>query len=835
MPTQLWSQDSFSKGELSPYMYARVTVQQYYNGLKTALNVLCYPQGAAGKRFGTLYNATLTGFTSANDIFFQTFQYLNECVYQILFKPNQIDIFLEGILVANVTGTNLTGQDLYDLDYTVIDNHFRVSGQGFPPSDLIRAPDGPNAIVSVASNEFTLTTAFSTGAVLPVRFTTTGTLPVTVPQIKAGITYFVLTTSTTTMKVFKTAPEAKANENAFTLSTAGTGVNNIIAQNTWTFVNVAYRNRPVYDFDGGYDAMTFTPSAASGAAVTLTSSAAIFTTAHVGGAFNGNGGVARITGFTNSTNVTIAVDVPFDSTAAIAGILSLLREPAWSTARGFPQKCSSFQNRALFANTESLCNGFWASAINDYNDFNDLQTDDDDAISWYPSSDEVNYIKFIVPYRSITIHTNTGVFSSPLSVQSAITPKTFSLDLQEATPADRVQPRPIDNQIIVVSGNDVHTMIWEGINNAYTSSIVSLTSEQVIRDPVDEAPFTDLRRAGSRYVFIINANGTMAIYQTLLAEQVSGWTPSIMEQSYGDAKFRYAATSATGRGWFIVEREIATASAPIALTNNTATTLTAVASSFATDAATAVQFTTTGVLLVSSPQIALLTYYWVIGVTADTFKVYLSQADALADENAITFTDFGTNSNVVPWPLVTTFFLEELTFETHLDCAEYYTGAATDTVTGISRFNAQDVKMVGDGFGFTAEGNNDEVEFVAHGEAVEITEAYIGFPIRTVMEPMPLSLAAGPNVKSSTLTEPKHIRFVRFMFNNTIGGTINGIPIAIKPFDQAGIGEPPVAARGVVEMSIMKGWDDFNNPSYTIEHDEPFNIELLGVFYTVEI
>lgn len=834
MPNELWSQDSFTKGELSPYMYARVTVQQYYNGLKTALNVLCYPQGAAGKRFGTLYNATLTGFTSANDIFFQTFQYLNECVYQILFKPNEIDIFLEGILIANVVGTNLTGTDIYDLDYTVIENRFRVSGQGFPPSDLIRAPNVANIIVSVASNEFTLTNPVTAGLVLPIRFTTTGTLPVTVPQIKVGITYFGFTTSTTTMKLYKTAPEAKAGLTFYTVSTAGTGVNNIIIQNTWTFVNVVYRNRPVYDFDGGYDAMTFTPSAASGAAVTLTSSAAIFTTAHVGGAFNGNGGVARITGFTNSTNVTIAVDVPFDSVAPIAGILSLLREPAWSVARGYPQKCSSFQNRSLFANTESLSNGFWASAINDYDDFNDLQTDDDDAISWYPSSDEVNFIKFIVPYRSITIHTNTGVFSSPLSVQSAITPKTFSLDLQEATPADRVQPRPIDNQIIVVSGNDVHTMIWEGINNAYTSSIVSLTSEQIIRDPVDEAPFTDLRRAGSRYVFIINANGSMAIYQTLLAEQVSGWTPSIMEQSYGDAKFRYVATSASGRGWFIVERQIATASAPIALTAFTSTTLTAVGSNFATGAATAVQFTTAGSLPTSSPQIALLTYYWVIGVTADTFKVYLSEADALAGTNGITFTSAGTTSNVVPWPLVTTFFLEELTFETHLDCAQHYIGAATDTVTGLSRFNAQDVKMVGDGFGFTAQGKSNEVKFTAHGQAVQVSNAYIGFPIRTIIEPMPLSLAAGPNVKSSTLTEPKHIRFARFMFNNTIGGTINGIPIALKPFDQAGIGEPPAPARGVMEMSIMKGWDDFANPSFTIEHSEPFNIELLGVFYTVE-
>ena len=48
MPFSLWSQDIFSKGELSPFMYARATVNEYNNGLKTAQNVLTYPTGAAG-------------------------------------------------------------------------------------------------------------------------------------------------------------------------------------------------------------------------------------------------------------------------------------------------------------------------------------------------------------------------------------------------------------------------------------------------------------------------------------------------------------------------------------------------------------------------------------------------------------------------------------------------------------------------------------------------------------------------------------------------------------------------------------------------------------------
>lgn len=835
-----WGQDTFSKGELSPYMYARTRTQQYYQGLRTARNVLTYPQGAAGKRFGTLYNWTLSGFTSADDVYFQTFQYLNECVYQVLVRPDAIDIFLEGILCATLTGTGLDAYYIQHMDYTILENKFRVSGPGLRPKDLGRSASPTTNINSVAANVFTVATAVPAGKVIPFRITTTGTLPVTVPQIKAGVTYFYKSLTTTTLKVYSSSFNAKYDIDAYTLSTAGTGTNTIIPLNAWALTNSPIKTFPVYDFDGGYDSITFTPAAVSGAAVTITMSGTLTAPAtmdskYIGGAYIGGGGVGRITGVTDTTHFVVAIEKPFDSTAAISGKLSFLGEPAWSNARGWPLKCSSYQNRAFFANTESLPNGIWGSAINDYSDFNDLQNDDDDAISWFPTSDEINFIRFIVPYRSITVHTNSGVYSSPLSFESAITPSNFSLQLQDSTPADVLQPRAIDNQIIVVSGNDVHSLLWDGINNAYTSDIVSIMSEQLIRDPVDEAPYVDLRRAGSRYVFVINRGGSLAIYQTLLTQSVSGWTPNVTEQSYGESYFRQCASNFNGRAWFVTEREIATEEAGIPLIFWTPSTLTANGSNFSTTQATAVKFTGGPDLPDSTPPIEADTFYWVIGVDANIFKVYPSKADAEADENGMVFTSDGAGSTVIPFRLVTNFFLEELSFDTFLDCAEYYSGAATDTVTGMARFNAQEVKMVGDGFGFSAQGNNDSVEFIAHGQPVEVSEAYIGFPIRTVMEPMPISIPAGVLNGVSVPTHPKHVRTINFMFNNTIGGTVNGVPIAINTFNQTTLGEPPVPRRGIFNYGSMNGWNDFDTPLFTLEHDEPFNIELLGLFYSVDI
>jgi hypothetical protein len=143
--------------------------------------------------------------------------------------------------------------------------------------------------------------------------------------------------------------------------------------------------------------------------------------------------------------------------------------------------------------------------------------------------------------------------------------------------------------------------------------------------------------------------------------------------------------------------------------------------------------------------------------------------------------------------------------------------------------------MVGDGFGFDAVGINNQVTFEAHGVVTPVDEGYIGFPINLIIEPMPLIIANGPSAKNTTLTKPKHIRSIRFMFNQTIGGEINGVPIDLTRFNQVQIGEPPIPTNGYIERSPLGAWDDFTVPTYTITHSDPFNIELLGVFYSVEI
>ena len=865
MPYQLWSQDIFSKGEISPLLYGRVSIAPYYNGLKTATNVITYPQGAAGKRFGTVFQNLIEDVDNANQIYFKTMQYLNECVYLMVFTPNVLTIYLEGVEVASIV-TPIGSNDIRLIDHTVLSNVFRVTTGMVAPQDITRRPSAANVISAASADLLTLTTPVLTGLIVPVRFTTSGTLPTTVPQVQQYRTYFAVYTSTTEAQIYNTAVDAKAGVNAFTITNNGTGTNNLIPQNTWAINAASFRYLPVYDFNEiDYDGFTFTLGATSGNSVTLTSSSAVFipsgytnlTTPYIGGTFSngigGNyGGIARIVSVTSSTIAVVQITSTFTSTS-ILGSTSFLTQVAWSDVRGWPRCCSSFQNRAFFANSDSLPNGLWGSVINDYNDFDDSESDADNAISWYPTSDDIAYIRFIVPYRSLTIHTNSGVFSTPLSVETAITPTNFSLTIQDSTPAQSVQPRGIDNQIIILSGNDAHSLLWDGFNNAYQSNIISVANEQLIRDPVDEAAFVDLVRAGSRYMLIINADGSMAIYQTLISEDVQGFTPAVLEQSYGNAYFRWVATTNDGRGWFACERELATGDSPVAITGFTPyvaetdstpavlSTLIAVGSNFDTSAAIAVQFSTAGVMpnygTLSAPILIVSDeWYWVIGKDSDSFYVFLKKSDADLLVNSLKFVTSGTSSTVDPWTLKTFYTIEELSFDSKVDCALNYDGTPTSTFSS-SVYNAQLVKINGDGYGFEYTGIDSEVQTIAHGEAVDVSVANIGFPINVNIEPLPLSIF-GSSPKTSNLMTPTHIRSITFMFADTIGGEIvtedSSVPIAMQRFNEVPFGSPPEPVNGIFEYGLLAGWDDYQNIGFHITHSEPFDIKLIGIFYKVE-
>ena len=836
-----YDQASFTLGEIDPKTQKRTDWDGYYKSLKRLRNGLVIPQGGVTGRWGTEYVDALTIVDVERPLEAELYPYIYEdnATYVTIWEDLSLKIYLENLLVATVVSP-YPAEDVPNIRIAQIQDRLIIASGRLAPYQLVRSANAGNVISGFdgTNNYLQLTTPITADLVYPVTFTTTGTLPATNPSIYVGVTYFIYGVSTTNVRIYATAAEAKAGINYFTVSSAGTGTNTLFIQNTWALTAIAFKFYPAYDFTGGYNAITFTPSATTGASVVITASAAIFTTAMVGGLFTGNGGILRITIFTDSTHVTGYTVEDFTSTDPILGTLAFLGEPAWSNARGWPALVSGYQSRSVFARTTSIPNGRWMSVVNDVYNFDDSQKLDDDAISTYPNGAGSGYVQALTSARTLVVHTNTNVQSTPVLNEVPITPLNATYPEQSKFGTIPVQPIFLDNQIIFVDrAYNVISMIWEITQSAFVTSNISVPSSGLIREVIDMTAYAQPVATDGFYALFINSDGTMASYQTLIEENVKGWslmntkTAQVADTSYNgtDVTSSFVRVGTAGdRCWMTVTRQIPTAASPVAITafSGITNTLTAASHGLSLTAGTIISFTTAGTLPVTDVQINITQYWFGRGVDANTFAIYASQADADADTNRLIISSAGTSSNVVRWPLAKKVYLEELSFDVRADSCKLYDFAVpTTTVTGLSHLNGCVVKVVADGYILT-----DKVVF--NGSItmeIEASEVIVGSQFIVTIVPLPLSL---PGIMG-VLYGPTHIRAMYIAYVDSIGVTIQGGDIPIIDMQDVILDAVPEPKTGVYLYTPMEGWDGF---SYDLEITQanPLPITITAFSYKME-
>ncbi len=849
MANARYDQSTFTQGQLDPRVQARIDWEPYYKAAKTIANGLVIPQGGVQRRWGTEYVDTCT-VVGSNFAFSEisTIVYNDNLIYLCLWEAASLKIYLENKLVTAVVpiATQYQAEDIPNLRFSQVQTRVIVSSGNFQNQQLVRTPDAPVAITAFTgapTNTLTGPTmpAYAIGLVLPVQFTTTGVMPATSPQIFANRDYLIRMISATTFRVYSTSADAAANINFYTITSAGVN-SNVVVQNTWTLSNIPFKFTPVYDFNGGYfgATFTFTPSAVSGPAITVTASAPIYTPAMAGGLYIGNGGIVRITIVNSNVVITGYTIEPFPNTNAIRGDLSFLGEPAWSNTRGWPKTSSFFQNRLVFANTASLQNGQWLSVVNDVYNFDDSETFADDAIDSYPEAGTMSVIQSMTSGRSMVVHTNTGNYSTPVQAEIVLTPTNYVLTEQNKFGVGLLQPVFIDNQIFFVdrSGNNVINMIWEFTQSSYVTNNISVKSSTLINQPTDMTAFAEPNFVDGFYVLFVNVDGTLCVLQTLHEENIVAFSLSntntyagisnVGNVSVFPSKYVHV-NAAQNRCWFLVDRAFPTAAAPVAITAFATTTLTAAAHGMTVGAVTLISFTTTGSLPTSTPtQITVIDYFYANATTANDFQVFTNPVDAAVPSNPLTFTALGSNSNVVVWTEQHSLFIEEANFNYFTDSSTTFTSATpTVTVTGLAHLNGQRVQVVADGYVL-----KDQI--VAGGQiTIERLSSIVkvGLKFQTILTPLPAALPGVPG----SLYSQRHIRNLYINYYNTIGAEIQSFGIPVVTMQQVVLGVLPLPETGVYEYTLMEGWDGAEPTEIQIVQEAPLPMTIIGLSYILEV
>ena len=298
---------------------------------------------------------------------------------------------------------------------------------------------------------------------------------------------------------------------------------------SWTASDLSFGSIPKFAFSIAFSnpAATLTPTAVSGK-IKLTTSASVFTSAHVGQYVNANPqGRAKIVQFISGTEVNVVTEFPFFSTTAIASgqwELETGYENVWSSTRGYPRSVTFHQGRLFFGGSRARPSTVWGSRVGQFFDFEPSEGFDDDALEATLDTNTFNAIIDITSGRDLQLFTTGGEFYVQQQGLEPITPSSFTVSSagrNGSKPGIRVQLLDAGTLFVQRQGKALAEVTFSDAQLTYITSKISLLSGHLLKNPKRMA----LRRAvdtdENDLLLIVNADGgTVTAYSLLRAENV---------------------------------------------------------------------------------------------------------------------------------------------------------------------------------------------------------------------------------------------------------------------------------------------------------------------------
>ncbi|HDL7723247.1 TPA: hypothetical protein PXP08_000641 [Yersinia enterocolitica] len=272
-----------------------------------------------------------------------------------------------------------------------------------------------------------------------------------------------------------------------------------------------------------------------GSAITLTLS-----DAESGGALTGAGWVAADVGSyvrINSGLVHIqAVASAAVATGVIRTVLSAVqssspggwtREDAvWSSEFGYPGAATLYQQRLVLAGSPKYPQTIWMSETGIYLSF-ELGTDDDDAISFTVSSDQINPIVHLAQMNTLIALTSTGEFTITGGGESAITPTNISVKNPSPYGCNSIKPVRVGTEIMFVqrANRKLFAVAYDPDSFvAYSANDLSVLSEHItLSGAVDMA----YQQEPDAFIWMTRADGQLAVATIDRAQDVIAWSRQV--------------------------------------------------------------------------------------------------------------------------------------------------------------------------------------------------------------------------------------------------------------------------------------------------------------------
>ncbi|CRY58861.1 Uncharacterised protein [Yersinia kristensenii] len=244
-----------------------------------------------------------------------------------------------------------------------------------------------------------------------------------------------------------------------------------------------------------------------------------------------NSGLVLIKTVTSSSVAVGTIRTVLSATQSASPGAWSREDAVWSSDLGYPGAATLYQQRLVLAGSPKYPQTIWMSETGIYLSF-ELGTDDDDAISFTVSSDQINPIVHLAQMNTLIALTYGGEFTLTGGGDAAITPTNISVKNPSPYGCNNIRPVRVGTEIMFFqrANRKLFAVAYDPDSFvAYSANDLSVLSEHITQSGAVDMAY---QQEPDAFIWVVREDGQIATASIDRGQDVIAWTRQITEGAF---------------------------------------------------------------------------------------------------------------------------------------------------------------------------------------------------------------------------------------------------------------------------------------------------------------
>lgn len=244
-----------------------------------------------------------------------------------------------------------------------------------------------------------------------------------------------------------------------------------------------------------------------------------------------NSGLVLIKSITDSQKAVGTIRTILTATQAASPGAWTREDTVWNDEFGYPGAVTLYQQRLVLAGSVRYPQSIWFSETGVYLSF-ELGTDDDKAISFTVSSDQLNPIVHLAQMNTLIALTYGGEFTITAGNNAAITPTNISVKNPSPYGCNNIRPVRVGTEIMFMqrANRKLYAVAYDPDSFvSYSANDMTVLSEHITASGVVDMAY---QQQPDAFIWLVRNDGTMATMAIDRPQDVVGWSRQVTEGAF---------------------------------------------------------------------------------------------------------------------------------------------------------------------------------------------------------------------------------------------------------------------------------------------------------------